>query len=159
ALAPGTEIMLERIGVGLGWRCLDLCCGPRGITDLLSIRVGSTGRVIGLDADDALLDHARQHANSHGLANIVCMSVDAYKPGLGSGRFDLVHTRFVASTVGNPETLPQDSIRLTRPGGSIAFQEADMFTMNCYPAHPAWERLKRAFAEVFPYIAGNPLPA
>ena len=30
-----------------------------------------------------------------------------------------------------------------------------MLTLNCYPAHPAWERLKRAFARVFPYIGGN----
>ena len=26
------ESMLDRIGVGLGWRCLDLCCGVGGIT-------------------------------------------------------------------------------------------------------------------------------
>jgi len=158
ALAPDTSIMLDRIGVRPGWRCLDLGCGPRGIVDLLGIRVGPTGRVVGLDADPVFLDHARQHANSRGFANIEFVSGDVYGSGLPAGDFDLVHTRFVASTVGNPERLLQESVRLTRPGGIVAFQEADMFTLNCYPAHPDWERLKRAFAEVFPYIGGNPRP-
>ena len=48
ALAPDTRIMLERIGIKPGWSCLDIGCGPRGITDLLSERVGSGGRVVGL---------------------------------------------------------------------------------------------------------------
>ena len=155
ALARDTSIMLDRIGVRRGWRCLDLGCGPQGITDLLSTRVGSTGRVVGLDADPVFLDHARQHANSQGFANIEFVLGDVYNPGLRAGSFDLVHTRFVASTAGNPERLLQESIQLTRPGGNVAFQEADMLTLNCYPAHPAWERLKSAFAEVFPYISGN----
>src|SRR5580698_6058390 len=51
AMAPDCAIMLDRIGVREGWRCLDLGCGPRGITPLLSERVGSTGKIVGLDAD------------------------------------------------------------------------------------------------------------
>jgi ubiquinone/menaquinone biosynthesis C-methylase UbiE len=154
-LVPDTSIMLDRIGVRQGWRCLDLGCGPGGVTDLLSVHVGPTGRVIGLDADPVFLDHARRHANSRGFANIEFVLGDAYNSGLPTDSFDLVHTRFVACTVGNPERLLQESVQLTRRGGSVAFQEADMFTLNCYPAHPSWERLKRAFAEVFPYISGS----
>jgi len=100
------------------------------------MRVGSTGRVVGLDADAVFLDHARQHAKSHGLVNIEFVSGDAYSSGLPAGSFDLVLTRGVATTVGNPERLLQESIRLARPGGSVAFQEADMLTLNCYPTHP-----------------------
>jgi hypothetical protein len=40
ALAADTDIMLDRIGVGPGWRCLDLACGPAGITGALAARVG-----------------------------------------------------------------------------------------------------------------------
>ena len=56
AMAPDTEVMLNRIGVSEGWSCLDLGCGPRGITDLLSIRVGASGRVVGLDMDEQFLE-------------------------------------------------------------------------------------------------------
>ena len=39
AMAPYTERMLDLIGVGEGWSCLDIGCGPRGITR--SARTGS----------------------------------------------------------------------------------------------------------------------
>jgi ubiquinone/menaquinone biosynthesis C-methylase UbiE len=155
ALLADASIMLDRIGVAPGWRCLDLGCGPRGITDLLSARVGQTGQVVGLDADAVFLDHARQQANASGFGNVEFVTGDVFHTGLPAASFDLVHTRFVASTIGNAERLLQECARLTRPGGCVAFQEADMCTLNCYPAHPAWERLKGAFAEVFPCIAGK----
>ena len=55
-------VMLDRIGVGPGWRCLELGCGPGGIMHLLSSRVGPTGRVVGLDADAVMLEAARAWA-------------------------------------------------------------------------------------------------
>jgi ubiquinone/menaquinone biosynthesis C-methylase UbiE len=156
ALIADTSIMLDRIGVATGWRCLDLGCGPRGITDLLSVRVGPTGRVVGLDSDAVFLEHAREYSNSRGFANIEFVTGDVFHTERPAGTFDLVHTRFVASTVGNAERLLDECMRLTRPSGCVAFQEADMSSLNCYPSHPAWERLKRTFSEVFPHIAGKP---
>lgn len=32
--------LLGQIGIKPGWRCLDLGCGPRGLTEMLSERVG-----------------------------------------------------------------------------------------------------------------------
>jgi ubiquinone/menaquinone biosynthesis C-methylase UbiE len=156
ALIADAAIMLDRIGVAPGWRCVDLGCGPRGITDLLSTRVGPTGRVVGLDSDAIVLDYARRHADSHGFVNVEFVVGDVFHTELPAGSFDLVHTRFVLSNVGNAEGLLAECARLTRPGGCVAFQEADISTLNCYPPHPAWERLKRALAELLPQSAGNP---
>jgi hypothetical protein len=111
--------------------------------------------VVGLDADAVFLDHAREHANSCGFVNVEFVTGDVFCTGLPAASFDLAHTRFVASTVGNAEGLLEECVRLTRPSGCVAFQEADMSTLNCYPSHPAWERLKRGFAQIFPYIAGK----
>ena len=36
AMAPDTLAMLDRFGPMQGWACLDIGCGPGGITDLLS---------------------------------------------------------------------------------------------------------------------------
>ena len=58
-MAPETECMLELIGVREGWSCVDIGCGPGGITGLLSERVGLTGRVVGLDMNARFLEHAR----------------------------------------------------------------------------------------------------
>jgi SAM-dependent methyltransferase len=156
ALVADTGIMLDRIGVAPGWRCIDLGCGPRGITDLLSTRVGPTGRVVGLDADAVVLDYARQDASSRGVGNVDFVTGDIFRTGLPAGSFDLVSTRFVLSNVGNAEGFLEECARLTRPGGCAAFQEADISTLHCYPSHPAWERLKRALVDILPKAAGDP---
>lgn len=154
ALEADAAIMLDEIGVAPGWRCLDLGCGPGGITEIMSVRVGPRGQVVGLDADDVFLEHASQRARERGLGNIQFVKGDAYRTGLPAGGFDLTHTRFLASTAGGFEELLAEMIRLTRPGGVVAFQEPDIATLNCYPAHPAWDRLREVLAAVFPRVGG-----
>jgi SAM-dependent methyltransferase len=145
AMAHESAAMLDRIGVGPGWHCLDLGCGPSGITRPMSERVGASGRVIGLDADPIFIDHARRHTPP----NVEFVLGNAYESNLPNGSFDLVHLRFVASTAGRPEVLLREAIRLTRLSGVVALQEPDMSTLNCYPPHPAWERLKAALIGAF----------
>jgi ubiquinone/menaquinone biosynthesis C-methylase UbiE len=148
-------IMLDRIGVAQGWRCLDLGCGPGGIVELLSVRAGVTGQVVGLDADPVFLEHARALARDRGLGNVAFVQGDAYRTGLARGRFDLVHVRFVGGTVGRPQELMAEAIALARPGGTVAFQEADISTLTCYPPHPAWDRLRQLLEEVFACVGND----
>jgi SAM-dependent methyltransferase len=145
AMAPDCAVMLDMIGVSAGWTCLDLGCGPGGITGLLSERAGPSGRVVGLDADPIFIEYARGRA----AANVEFVFGNAYRTGLPDGGFDLVHMRFVASTAGHPEALLQEAIRLARPGGFVAIQEPDMATLRCNPPHPAWDRLKAALEGAF----------
>jgi SAM-dependent methyltransferase len=151
AMAPDCAIMLEKIGVGEGWRCLDLGCGPGGITALLSARVGARGHVVGLDADPVFIDHARRNA----AANTEFVQGDAYGAALPAGSFDLVHLRFVASTAGAPQRLLREAIRLAKPGAIVALQEPDMATLNCYPPHPAWDALRAALIGAFAAVGSN----
>lgn len=150
-MAPDTRTMLDRIGVASGWRCLDIGCGPRGITNILSERVGPSGRVIGLDMDEQHLAHARAHAP----ANVEFVRGDAFGSDLPAGSFDLVHMRFVASTAGDPEKLIREAMRLARPGGVVALQEPDGSTLNCDPPHPAWDRLKAAVLGAFAGVGAD----
>ena len=80
---------------------------------------------------------------------------DAYGSNLPAGTFDLVHMRFVASTSGAPERLLQEAKRLARPGGTIALQEADIATLNCYPSHPSWDKLKVALFGAFSGVGAD----
>lgn len=151
AIAADAGIMLDRIGVRPGWTCVDLACGPRGITDLLSARVGPAGRVVGVDKNETFLAHAR--ANAAG--NTEFRHGDAYASGLPSGTFDLVYMRFIASTAGDPEALLNEAIRLAKPGGSVALQEPDVETYRCYPPHPAWDRLMQAMLGAFAAVGAD----
>lgn len=145
AVAPETERMLDLIGVSVGWRCVDLGCGPGAITELLSRRVGATGHVLGIDMNQHFLELARETAP----ANVGFTLDDVYATDIPTASFDLVHMRFVASTAGEPERLLAEARRITRPGGIVAMQEPDGSTLNCYPPHPSWTRLKSAFLQSF----------
>ncbi len=151
AMAPDAVAMLERFGPMTGWVCLDLGCGPGGITDLLSARVGPAGRVIGVDMNAGFLEHARQSA----AGNVEFRLGDAYGSDLPAGAFDLVHMRFVASTAGSPEQLFSEAKRLARPGGLVALQEPDGSTLKCYPPHHAWDRLQSVYLAAFKGVGAD----
>lgn len=153
ALAADARAMLDRIGVGPGWRCIDLGCGPCGITDLLADRVGPDGAVTGLEYDPAFVALAREGAPR----NVRIVQGDAYRTGLKGDAFDLVHVRFLACTAGDPERLIAEAVRLVRPGGVVALQEADGATLNCYPPHPAWAALRKAWLGCFPTVGDAPI--
>lgn len=151
AWAADAEVLVDRIGVAKGWRCLDLGCGPKGLTDLLSERVGASGQVVGLEYNPAFVAVARQGA----APNVEIVEGDAYATGLPGQSFDLVHMRFLASTSGGAEGLIAEAKRLLRPGGILAMQEADTRTLGCYPPHPAWTRLYKALEACFPGTMGE----
>lgn len=155
ALEADTEIFLSEIRVEPGWRCLDLGCGVGGITDLLSRRVGPTGRVVGLDNDTEKLESARGWAQANGLLNVEFLEGDVYDTGLPRGSFDLVHVRFLFTTVGRQAELLAEALALLRPGGVLGVQEADVTTLSCHPAHPAWDRIKDVIISVFRRTGGD----
>lgn len=153
ALSGSTKKLLEAIGVISGWNCLDLGCGPEGITRYLRDIVGSKGRVTGLDGDEEFLEIARTGAPE----NCEFILGDAYATGLPDKTFDLVHVRFLASTAGSPEKLVGEAVRLAAPGGVVAMQEADFHTLKCYPEHPAWTELADIFVACFPDAGDGPI--
>jgi ubiquinone/menaquinone biosynthesis C-methylase UbiE len=146
---PDAEAMLERIGVEPGWRCLDLCCGVGGITDILSRHAGPTGTVLGADADAAKLAVARDWALANGLQNVTFEHADAFATGLAPASFDLVHCRFALSVIPNGAAILDHMLALVRPGGIVFVQESNARTMECSPPHPAWDRLLAAMIETF----------
>jgi ubiquinone/menaquinone biosynthesis C-methylase UbiE len=59
---PWAEDLVERAGVEHGDRVLDVACGTGVVARVASARVGSTGRVVGLDVNSGMLDVARAAA-------------------------------------------------------------------------------------------------
>lgn len=152
---PASEALLEQIGVAAGAHCLDLGCGAMGILGPLSRRVGPTGRVVGVDNDAKQLAGARQFVEEAGLANVEILDDDGYRSSLLPHSFDLVHVRFVFAPAGRDAELLQEMLRLVRPGGTLAIQEPDSHSWNCYPPIPAWERLVGAILTAFRMGGGD----
>ena len=115
---PATLAHLETIGVGPGWRCLEIGGGGGSVTRWLCERVGESGRVVATDLDTRFLDEI-------GAANLEVRKHDVLEDELESGAYDLVHSRFLL------EHLPAYRDALARmvdalaPGGWILLEDVD----------------------------------
>jgi hypothetical protein len=56
-----------------------------------------------------------------------------------------VHARTLLVTIPDPSEVVVEMVRLARPGGWVASQEADVELAICYPPIPAWDRLRELF--------------
>lgn len=149
------DSMLEHIGVGPGWHCLDLCCGVGGITDLLSRRVGPEGTVVGADADAAKLAVARTWAHANGLDNVRFEQADAFATGLPESSFDLVHTRFALSVIPDGPGILDHMLSLVRSGGIVFVEEVNVRTMECAPSDPVWDRALAVAVDTFAAVGAD----
>jgi ubiquinone/menaquinone biosynthesis C-methylase UbiE len=141
--------LVDRTALGPGCSCIDVGCGPRGILDLLAQRVGSQGRVVGVDADPNHVAMATQMAAERSLDWVTVVRDDARHTSLPSSSFDVVHGRTILITVPEPLELVREMARLAKPGGWVIGLEPDVEASICYPSHPAYERLVAMFPVVF----------
>jgi ubiquinone/menaquinone biosynthesis C-methylase UbiE len=146
---PTANWLLDQIGVQDGWRAVDIGCGPIGILNLLSQRVGPSGTVIGLEREQRFVEMARAEIAKRGLSNVTMVQGDGLHTGLEKGSFDLVHERLVLINVSAREAFLTEMLSLLRPGGTVALEDVDNVSWLCQPAHPSWDVLLNAFHTVF----------
>jgi ubiquinone/menaquinone biosynthesis C-methylase UbiE len=129
--------LLDQIDIRPGWRAVDIGCGPIGILNLLSERVGMEGSVVGLEREERFVTMARSEIARRGLRNVQIVQADALNTGLPKAAFDLVHARLVMIIVPKREALLQEMISLLSPGGTIVLQDVDDISYTCVPLHPS----------------------
>jgi SAM-dependent methyltransferase len=137
---PSTTRHLAGLGVGEGWRCLEVGAGGGSITRWLSEQVGLGGQVIAVDIDLRFLHDLT-------LPNVEVRRVDIVNDDLEVGAFDLIHSRFVLCHLGDPEGVLRRMVNALRPGGWILLEDLDASTVEAIDdAHP----LAAAFNTAFP---------
>jgi ubiquinone/menaquinone biosynthesis C-methylase UbiE len=156
-LRAHSAALLDRAGLEEGWSVIDLGCGPSGIIELLSSRVGPMGHVVGLEFDPANVIAAREFARERGLMNVEVIEGDARHTGLAAGSFDLAHARTLLINVPKPDGIVAEMVRLVKPGGSIAILEPDVGISLCYPPLPAWDRMSEIFRSTYAIDGADPL--
>jgi len=163
-LAQESRAFFDRIGLSAGARAVEIGCGTHGCLDLLAERVGPSGHVIGVERSEGAVDLARRLVAEQGLANVEVLNGDARATGLPRGAFDVVTARLVLVNVPEPEQIVAEAVALVRPGGVVAFHEADWGnTRICDPPLAAWDRvmdLLDAYAEAngIDLLVGRKLP-
>ena len=156
-LRAHSQALLDRVGAAPGWRAIDLGCGPLGVLDILSERVGPGGSVTGLDYDPVNVAMAREFVREHHLANVEVMEGDARNTGLAESSFDLVHTRTLLINLPQPAGVLSEMVRLVRPRGWVAAMEPDVRNTICYPPIPAWDRMQELFEQSYVADGADPL--
>jgi SAM-dependent methyltransferase len=146
---PIANALLDQIGIEEGWRAVDIGCGPIGILDLLSSRVGPTGEAIGVERESRFAAMARREIAKRALNNVTIVEADALSTGLEKNSFDLAHERLVLINVSDRDAFLAEMASLLRPGGVMVLEDVDNVSWLCQPGHASWNVLFDAFHSAF----------
>jgi SAM-dependent methyltransferase len=130
ACDPLTVRYLQQLGVGEGWRCLEVGAGAGSIVHWLSDRVGENGWVVAADIDTRFLEDLSP-------GNIEVRRCDITMDELEADAYDLVHCRWLLMHLDDPGAALHRMARALRPGGWLLVEEVDGRSMIAIDsAHP-----------------------
>jgi len=116
---PMTAGHFDTIGVGAGWRCLEIGAGGGSVVRHLAERVGPTGRVLATDIEPRFLDPLAT------LPNVDVARHDIVVDPLPEAEFDLIHARLVLIHVPERLAVLHRLAAALRPGGWLLIEDAD----------------------------------
>jgi len=154
-VAPHTERLFRRAGIGPGQRVLELGSGVGDVSLILGRLVGDSGEVVGVERDARSIRRASARMQELGLAHVRytqtdVLSLPAEQPfDAGVGRYILMYMK-------DPAAVLRDVARLVQPGGVIAFLDASLrsFLDECQGL-PLWQEAARVMTEVFRRTGAN----
>jgi hypothetical protein len=119
-LDPGTIRLLEGLGIGGGWDCLEVGGGGGSIAAWLCQRVGGAGRVLVTDIDTRYLD-------ALDAANLEVRRHDITSDDLPGSAFDLIHVRAVLEhlTPAGRASALRRMVAALKPDGSLLAESGD----------------------------------
>jgi hypothetical protein len=141
--------------VAPGTSCLDIGSGGGDIALELARRAGPTGRVLGVDIDETVLELARQEAVAAGIANVEYRNADVLAVELDE-RFDVVYARFLLTHLPDPAAATAKLVGAARPGGVVALEDIDYTGSFAYPPSRAHDRYCELYTQTALARNGNP---
>jgi ubiquinone/menaquinone biosynthesis C-methylase UbiE len=147
-----TRCFLADAGLAAGMTVLDVGSGAGDVAFAAADLVGPSGRVVGVDANPLVLEMARTRAQAEGRNNVVFVAGDCRTAALGDD-FDAAVGRLVLMYTGDVTESLQAIADRVKPGGVVAFAEADFSSVLGYTHagsdgvnRSLWEWAERAFA-------------
>jgi len=112
---PGSEALLVELGVGRGWRCLEVGAGGGSLVQWIADRGAN---VTAIDIDTRFIE---QFASD----TIEVRRVDVRTDELPQSKFDLVHARLVLEHLTDRREILDRLAATLRPGGWIVIEDYD----------------------------------
>ncbi len=150
-LAPFGLAAMDRLSLESGQRVLDVGCGCGQTLLELALRVGATGRVLGVDVSEPMLARAREQLAETGTSNVDVALADAETHAISEASQDAVFSRFGVMFFKDSLAAFRNFRRALRPGGKIAFVCWQALERN------PWAKLPLAAAQSV--VGSDELPA
>ena len=136
---PATRWFFREAGIARGMRVLDIGSGAGDVAFLVESLIGPSGEVVGTDRSTAALTRARERAQARELKNVTF--IDGDPSAMTFDRpFDAMVGRFVLMFQPDPGAMLKQLKTHVRPGGIIAFHEADWANARSNPGVPTFEK-------------------
>lgn len=152
------EPLIAPAEVGEGQTVVDYGCGPGGLAVELARRVGSGGRVIGLDINPDFLARTGALGEEAGFAErIDTRLLEDERIPLTDGSVDRVLCKNVLEYVPDPEQTIGEFRRILKPGGIAHVSDSDWGAVMFEPGGDRFARIMDAAAVAFrtPLIGRN----
>ncbi|WP_418960776.1 class I SAM-dependent methyltransferase [Streptomyces tritici] len=150
-----TLARLRALGVGPGWRCLDVGAGTGTVSRRLLDEAGVAG-VLAVDRDVRFLAERP-------MPGLEVLEADLTDPDFAPGRFRLVHARFVLMHLPDHERLVARLADLVEPGGLLVLGDAVDLTSDRTPGTPytavmpaMWQGLRTAIGTDVSWVPSYP---
>lgn len=118
-LRPLTSELIERSCIRSDQHVLDIGCGGGSTTEELAHVVGATGKVLGLDISEPMLELARSRCAR--FSHVEFENADAQVHSLPSDNFDLLFSRFGVMFFSDPAMAFTNLLKTLRPEGRLHF--------------------------------------
>jgi len=138
-LDPFSIECLQTVGVGEGWRCLEIGAGGGSIAEWLCRRVGPNGKVVATDLQTKFLE-------TIAAPNLEVRKHDITADELERESFDLVSSRKVLEHLSNPSAALRRMAWALRPGDWLLVEDSDLASFSRVP-FPHRERFERAYGK------------
>ena len=89
-----SDLAFEHMAIEAGQRVLDLGCGFGESSLEIAGKVGSDGRVVGIDCGGEFIETAEQERRERGVENVTFVAADMESHPFDAGTFDLAFARF-----------------------------------------------------------------
>lgn len=126
-----------------GHTVLDVAAGTGDLGFLAAERIGDEGRLITTDFSPEMVEVARRHGESRGIANAEFRVLDAEDMDLQDDSVDTVVSRWSYMLMADPAAALRETRRVLKDGGTLAFSVWMTPDRNMWAAVPGMTLVQR----------------